>query len=95
MSTTLLIFWKSQFIECQSKKLLKTRNAKQKKNTYNEKWEDKEDITGNKIGLWCKRENDQTARCSLCNKIISVSTHGIAALRIHAKRKKTSGQYFK
>ena len=65
MSTTLLIFWKSQFIECQSKKLLKTRNAKQKKNTYNEKWEDKEDITGNKIGLWCKRENNQTARCSL------------------------------
>lgn len=58
------------------------------KKTYNEKWEDKEDITGNKIGLWCKRENDQTARCSLCNKIISVSTHGIAALRIHAKRKK-------
>ena len=66
-----------------------------KKNTYNEKWEDKEDITGNKIGLWCKRENDKTARCSLCNEIISVSTHGIAALRIHAKRKKTSGQYFK
>ena len=31
MSTTLLIFWKSQFIECQSKKLLKTRNTKHKK----------------------------------------------------------------
>ena len=57
------------------------------KKTYNEKWEDKEDITGNKIGLWCKRENDQTARCSFCYKIISVSTHGIAVLRIHAKQK--------
>ena len=49
------------------------------KTTYRKKWEDEEDVTENKIGLWCQKETEESAKCLPCDKIISISTHGIAA----------------
>ena len=57
------------------------------KTTYSIKWKDEKDISGNKIGLWCQKENDHLAKCLLCDKVISISTHGITALKNHAKTK--------
>ena len=55
------------------------------KSKYKKKWEKEDDGTGNKIGVWCRKENDYEAKCSFCNGLVDVSNKGKSALKKHAK----------
>ena len=50
---------------------------------YNKKWEDKV-VNDDKVGTWCQKETDTSAKCLPCRKVIDISNKGFSALRVHA-----------
>ena len=53
---------------------------------YNKNWEDKV-VNDVKIGTWCQKETDTSAKCLPCRKVIDISNKGFSALRVHAGNK--------
>ena len=46
------------------------------------------DSLGQCIGIWCKKESDQTANCLICQKVFNISNSGLSQVKQHAKTDK-------